>query len=112
MFHQDDFRRPAAGQNWGLTASGPKAHWSILAERGFRYADELDYLVRRWAIPDHPSQASRPPATHPMQRDGLLSELQLVIGRCLQAEYDLAQPIPPVSPRLSETLSAQELKIK
>ena len=77
-----------------------------------RYVDELDYLVRGWVIPDHPSQASRPPATHPMQRDGLLSELQLVIGRCLQAEYDLAQPIPPVSPRLSETLSAQELKIK
>ena len=94
MFHQDDLRRPAAGQSWGVTASGHKAHWLTLAERGFRHADELDYLVRRWAIPDHPSQAGRSPATYPKQRDGLLSELQLVIGRCLQAEYDLAQPVP------------------
>jgi len=41
-----------------------------LAERGFRYAD----VSKR--------------------SDGLLSELQLAIGRCLQADYDLAQPIP------------------
>jgi hypothetical protein len=55
-----------------------------LAERGLHYADELDYSVRRWVIADHPSR----------RRDGLLSNLQLVIGRCLQAEYDLAQPMP------------------
>ena len=55
-----------------------------LAERGLRYADELDYSVRRRVIADHPSR----------RRDGLLSDLQLVIGRCLQADYDLAQPIP------------------
>ena len=63
-----------------------------LAERGLRYADELDYSVRRWVIADHSSQASRSPV--PMRSDGLLSDLQLVIGRCLQAEYDLAQPMP------------------
>jgi hypothetical protein len=28
-----------------------------------RYVDELDYLVRGWVIPDHPSQASRSPAS-------------------------------------------------
>jgi hypothetical protein len=65
-----------------------------LAERGLRYADELDCSVRRWVIADHPSQATRPPATYPMRSEGLLSDLQLVIGRCLQADYDLAQPIP------------------
>jgi len=65
-----------------------------LAERGFRYADELDYLVRGWVIPDHPSQASRSPGNVSKRSDGLLSELQLAIGRCLQADYDLAQPIP------------------
>ena len=94
MLHQDDLRRPAAGQNCGATASGPQAHWPTLAERGFRYADELDYVVRRWVIPDHPSQASRSPATYPMQGNGLLNELQLAIGRCLQAEYNLPQTIP------------------
>jgi hypothetical protein len=94
MFHQDDFKRPEVGQSWGVTASGHKAHWLTLAERGFRYADELDYSVRRWVIPDHPSQASRSPATNPMRSDGVLSDLQLAIGRCLQAEYDVAQPIP------------------
>jgi hypothetical protein len=35
-----------------------------LAEAGFRYADELDYSVRRWGIPDHPAQTSRSPATY------------------------------------------------
>ena len=65
-----------------------------LAERGLRYADELDYSVRRWVIPDRLSQASRSPATYPRRGVGLLSDLQLVIGRCLQADYDLAQPIP------------------
>jgi hypothetical protein len=63
---------------------GELAMFHQLAERGFRYADELDYSVRRWMIADHPSR----------RRDGLLSELQLAIGRRLQAEYDLAQPIP------------------
>jgi hypothetical protein len=71
---------------------GELAMFHQLAERGLRYADGLDYSVRRWVIADHPSQASRSPA--PMRSDGLLSDLQLVIGGCLQAEYDLAQPIP------------------
>jgi hypothetical protein len=63
-----------------------------LAERGLRYADRLDYSLRRSVIADHPSQASQSPL--PRRSDGLLSELQLVIGRCLEADYDLAQPIP------------------
>jgi hypothetical protein len=48
-----------------------------LAERGFRYADELDYLVRGWVIPDHPSQASRSPGNVSKRSDGVLSEASI-----------------------------------
>jgi hypothetical protein len=48
-----------------------------LAERGFRYAGELDYLVRGWVIPDHPSQASRSPGNVSKRSDGVLSEASI-----------------------------------
>jgi hypothetical protein len=54
--------------------SGDKVIYMLLetlAERGFRYADELDYSVRRWVIPDHPAQTSWSPATYPMRSDGV-----------------------------------------
>jgi hypothetical protein len=87
------------------------------AERGLYFADQLDYLIRRWVIPvphgdsrsvaatplfrwslpgKHSREASRstPPTMASMRSDGLLNEVQAAIGRCLSAEYDLAQPIP------------------
>jgi hypothetical protein len=85
-------RERLVGSPTYLSIPGEFAMFHQLAERGLRYADGLDYSVRRRVIADHPSQASRSPA--PIESAGLLSELQLAIGRCLQAEYDLAQPIP------------------
>jgi hypothetical protein len=87
------------------------------AERGLHFADQLDYLIRRWVVPvphgdsrsvagarlfrwslprKHSRQASRsmPPTKASMRSNGLLSEVQAAIGQCLSAEYDLAQPIP------------------
>jgi hypothetical protein len=87
------------------------------AERGLHFADQLDYLIRRWIIPvpcgdrrligatpvvrwflsrKHSRGVSRP-TPHwkaSMRSNGLLNEVQAAIGRCLSAEYDLAQPIP------------------
>jgi len=72
----------------------PKAQWLSLAERGFRNADKLDYLIRRTVL-DHSRQVGQSPSTRQMRSDGrLLSELQVAIGRYLQAEYDVGQPLP------------------
>ena len=95
MFQHDDCKWDAAArQNWRANVSAQKAHWLTLAERGFHPADKLDYSIRQWVIPDHPSCASQSPSAYPIQSDGLLSELQAAIGRYLRAEYDLAQPLP------------------
>jgi hypothetical protein len=87
------------------------------AERGLTFADELDYLIRRWIVPirhgDNRSVAATPPFRRSLPRrhvwavsqsmthgrasirsNGLLSEVQAAIGRCLSSEYDLAQPMP------------------
>jgi hypothetical protein len=58
--------------------------------RAFGSIDKLDYSIRRWAIPDHPSKT-----TQSLRRtDAPLNELQRGIGRYLAAEYELVHPMP------------------
>jgi hypothetical protein len=52
--------------------------------------DKLDYAIRRWAIPDHPSRTTQPP----MRTDARLNELQRAIGRYLAADYEPELPMP------------------
>ena len=68
-------------------------------ERGLRAADQLDYMIRRTVIPS---------AREPLrgvnrwvraerldgERRARSREVQEAIGRCLRAQYDLAQPTP------------------
>jgi Anti-sigma factor NepR len=67
-------------------------------ERWLRPADQLDYMIRRTVI-----QSAREPLRGVSRsraerlRCGTadrLREVQEAIGRCLRAQYDLAQPIP------------------
>ena len=93
-------------------------HAFDLGERWLGPANKLDYLIRRRVIADHPrdndrtfaraaplqSSAPSSPSSwefarmtlHPAVTRGnpVLNELQAAIGRCLSAEYDLAEPIP------------------
>jgi hypothetical protein len=65
-----------------------------MLRQGFPHAhsfDKLDYVIRRWAIPDHPSRIQLP--TH-SRTDARLNELQRAIGRYLGAQYGLANPMP------------------
>ncbi len=121
MFQQDDYGKNAPVKPVKLACrasmSADKAHLLAAAERWLHFADQLDYLIRRWVIPvpygDSRSVAPTPlfrwslPRKHSwavsrstphrkalMRSNGLLSEVQAAIGRCLSAEYDLAQPIP------------------
>ena len=58
----------------------------------FHSLDKLEYTIRRWAIPDHPSRITQLP-TQP-RTDARLNELQRAIGRYLRAaQYDV-QPMP------------------
>ena len=115
---QDDCRKNAAVKlARRATTSADKAHLLAAAERWLHFADELDYLIRRWVVPvpygDGRSVAATPlfrwslPRKHSrgvsrstqhrtasMRSNGLLSEVQAAIGQGLSAEYDLAQSIP------------------
>jgi hypothetical protein len=102
------------------------------AERGLHFADQLDYLIRRRIVPvpyggnrlvtttplfrwsslrKHSRGVSRPTPHRKasMRSNGLLSEVQAAIGRCLSAEYDLAQPIPN---RLVDLLRQLEQRVQ
>jgi|SRR5713101_8277400 len=121
MFQQDDYGKNAPVKPVKLACrasmSADKAHLLAAAERWLHFADQLDYLIRRWVIPVRygvtRSAAATPfvrlslPRKHSrgvsrstphrkalMRGNGLLSEVQAAIGRCLSAEYDLTQPIP------------------
>ena len=52
--------------------------------------DKLDYAIRRWAIPDHPSRTIQPL----MRTDARLNELQQAIGRYLAADYEPVEAMP------------------
>jgi hypothetical protein len=79
----------------------PHEHW-------LGPANKLDYLIRRWAIPDHPSNVGRMPLSNsltacpteaaaqnaPSGQRHLLTDVKAGIGQYLAAEYDLAQPLP------------------
>jgi hypothetical protein len=84
------FRRDGT---YGNTALGPLASVSASA---FGSIDKLDYSIRRWAIPDHPSKTTQ----SPMRTDAPLNELQRVIGQYLGAQYELVLPILPMPDRL------------
>jgi hypothetical protein len=95
----------AAGKRW------PRRDW------GVRHSvDRLDYLIRRWVIPDHPAnndgavatalpfRSSAPYLSWQLTRTlsnsaasgpskPLLSDLQAAVGRALRTEYDLS-PLP------------------
>ena len=76
-----------------------KGTWLLeRVERGLRPADQLDYMIKRTVIPSarEPLRGvSRSRAER--LRCGTadrLREVQEAIGRCLGAQYDLAQPTP------------------
>jgi len=87
MFGQDDFKR-------NVSASAHNGYWLTLAERGLRPVDKLDYLIRRWAVEDHPSRIHQSPSPYPKETNAPLNEIQRAIGRYLRAEYDLTHPMP------------------
>jgi hypothetical protein len=118
MPERDDHRESAAFK-LPRRANTPadRMHLFAQAESWLRPVDQLDYLIRRWAIPlpfevsqsvasthlfrwslprKHSQGVSRskPHREASMRNSGLLSEVQAAIGRYLRAEYDLAQPIP------------------
>ena len=64
-------------------------------EKLLRPADRLDYLIRRWLIPIRLEPSARREEEAFLRSSVILTELQAAIGRCLRAEYDIAQPIPP-----------------
>ena len=72
MFQSDTTRNTAFGSN------------------ALHSVDKLDYAIRRWAIPDHPSRTIQPL----MRTDARLNELQRAIGRYLRAQYEPLLPIP------------------
>ncbi len=118
MLKQDDYGENATVKlARRANTSAYEARLLAAAERWLHFADQLDYLIGRWVIPvpygDSRSVAATPlfrwslPRKHSravsrstphrkasMRSNGLLSEVQAAIGRCLSAEYDLAQPIP------------------
>jgi hypothetical protein len=64
---KDAFTTVPSGDKVSVSAFVTAAIYMLLEtlpERGFRYADELDYSTRRWVIPDHPAQTSRSSATY------------------------------------------------
>jgi len=93
-------------------------HAFDLGKRWHSPADRLDYMIRRYVIPDHPANNDRAVArtlpyrssapylswelTRMLSNRGnstrllssLLSDLQAAIGRGLRAEYDLTPPMP------------------
>ena len=99
MPEQDDDREGAVVEAArGANMSENQAHLLASAERWLRPADQLDYMIRRTVIPSarEPLRGvSRSRAER--LRCGTadrLREVQEAIGRCLRAQYDLAQPIP------------------
>jgi hypothetical protein len=114
MLKHDDCIKNAAVKH-RANPPADKVHLLALAERGFRPADQLDYMVRRWVIPIPEvsrSGAPTPPSRRSLPRkhsrgvsrstlretsmrsNGLLGEVQVAIAQHLRAEYDLTQPIP------------------
>ena len=62
-------KRRAVKQATQARASAREAHVFGLGERWLCPADKLDYLIRRWAIPDHPFDIDRAfPTAPPPQR--------------------------------------------
>ena len=90
----DDSRDAAVKPSQRANTPASEPRLLVLVERWLRPADRLDYLISRW-IGAVPSEVNRSmPRRASMPNDNLLSEIPMVIGRYLRAEYDLAQPIP------------------
>jgi hypothetical protein len=89
------------------------------AERCIRFADRVDYSIRRMVIPadDGMDRAvargrsaravGRPTPRRTARSRGALSELQAAIARALRAEYEPAEPLPD---RLADLLRRLELR--
>jgi hypothetical protein len=95
MSEPDDYRKNAVLEP-ARRANTPADAAKLLAraERWFRPADQLDYVIRRWVIPV-PYEVSRSTLHRASMRNNRqLSQIPAAIGRYLRAEYDLAQPIP------------------
>jgi hypothetical protein len=74
------------------------------AEDWLRPADDLDYWIRLRLIPIafKPSPSTRKVVAHNRR---LLNDVQEAIGKCLRAEYDVAQLVPA---RLADLLQRLE----
>ena len=89
------------------------------AERCIRFADRVDYSIRRVVIPADDGmdravargRSARAVARQTPRRTarsrGALSEMQAVIARALRAEYEPAEPLPD---RLADLLRRLELR--
>jgi hypothetical protein len=102
----------------GLGRKVPREHMSKgtrLLERVERLlgpADQLDYVIRRTVIPSarEPLRGvsrSTPRGKASLWNSERLREVQEAIGRCLRAQYDLAQPIPARLVELSDNLTTK-----
>jgi Anti-sigma factor NepR len=101
MPEQDDDREGAVVEAaQGAIMSENQAHLlASAAERWLRPANQLDYMIRRTVIPSarEPLRGvsrSTPRGKASLWNSERLLEVQEAIGRCLRAQYDLAQPIP------------------
>jgi hypothetical protein len=67
-----------------------------VAERWLRPADHLDYVVRRWLIPIPYQDRVRlmPHKEASIRSSGVLSDVQVTIGRHLRAQYALERSMP------------------
>jgi hypothetical protein len=100
MPEQDDDREGAVVEAArGANMSENQAHLLASAERWLRGANQLDYMIRRTVIPSarEPLRGvsrSTPRGKALLWNSERLREAQEAIGRCLRAQYDLAQPVP------------------
>jgi hypothetical protein len=67
-----------------------------MAERWFRRADQLDYVVRRWLMPIPFGEGARstPHKEASIRRGGLSSDIQAAIGQSLRAQYAIERSMP------------------
>ncbi len=85
-----------------------------MAERWFRRADQLDYVVRRWLMPIPFGEGARstPHKEASIRRGGLSSDIQAAMGRASAHCTPSSDPCPLGSLIFSENLSNEVIGLK
>jgi hypothetical protein len=100
-----------------LVQGGVLAHMGRIvaeAERWLRSVDHFDYLIRRWLFPVRFEEAtnSAPLKKLSVQHNGLSSDIQRTIGRCLGAEYAVERSLPSRLARLLREFEQRNLQLE